>query len=108
VGTLTRGHHHPILGMKLSWSGLRVVRKAVRSPWSDPPANSLEPRRLTNRVAVEAKRILLRYGAPIAVLDLVDDRTRIEMARAISKTPLAEREETLRALLTRGGYLTEP
>jgi hypothetical protein len=32
-------------------------------------------------VAVDAKRILLRYGAPINVLDAVSETERIELAR---------------------------
>jgi hypothetical protein len=56
-------------------------------------------------VAIDAKRILLRYGAPISVLDKVSERHRIEFARAISRTTLAEREPRLRELLTEHGYL---
>ena len=47
-------------------------------------------------VAIDAKRILLRYGAPIA-----------ELARAIARTPLAEREKELRRLLDEGGFTAE-
>jgi len=43
-------------------------------------------------VAVDAKRILLRYGAPITVLDDVPDDKRIEFARAVSRTALPERD----------------
>ena len=43
-------------------------------------------------VAVDAKRILLRYGAPINVLDDVSEVERIELARLIAKTHLPERE----------------
>ena len=62
---------------------------------------------MSNSVAVDAKRILLRYGAPIAVLDKVSEADRIEFARAISRTTLAERESRLRELLTERGYLNE-
>ncbi len=58
-------------------------------------------------VAVDAKRILLRYGAPISVLDKVSDDERIEFARTIAKTTLAERERRLRNLLVERGYITE-
>lgn len=58
-------------------------------------------------VAIDAKRILLRYGAPIAVLDRVPDVQRIELARAIARTPLAEREKELRRLLDEGGFTAE-
>jgi len=62
---------------------------------------------LTDSVAVDAKRILLRYGAPIAILDKVSESHRIEFAREIAKTMLPERERRLRALLAEYGY-TEP
>lgn len=60
---------------------------------------------MTDPVAVDAKRILLRYGAPIAVLDKVSTAHRIEFAREIAKTVLPEREDRLRELLIEGGYL---
>ena len=60
---------------------------------------------MNDSVAVDAKRILLRYGAPIAILDKVSEVHRIEFAREISKTGLPERERRLRALLTEHGYI---
>ena len=57
-------------------------------------------------VAVDAKRILLRYGAPINILDEVPDEDRIALAREITKTDLVKREKILTKLLTEGGYLT--
>jgi endonuclease V-like protein UPF0215 family len=54
---------------------------------------------LTDAVAIDAKRILLRYGAPIAVLDKVSQAHRIEFAREIAKTTLPDRESRLRELL---------
>jgi hypothetical protein len=60
---------------------------------------------VNDSVAVDAKRILLRYGAPIAILDKVSEKHRIEFAREISKTNLPEREKRLRALLTAAGYI---
>ena len=60
---------------------------------------------MNDSVAVDAKRILLRYGAPIAVLDKVQEQHRIEFAREVSKTPLAGREPRLRALLIEHGYI---
>lgn len=60
---------------------------------------------MADKVAVDAKRILLRYGAPITVLDDVPEDARIDLARTIACTPLAEREARLRELLTEGGYL---
>ena len=59
---------------------------------------------LSDSVAVDAKRILLRYGAPINVLDEVSDDDRITLARAIAKTALADREARLKELLAEGGY----
>jgi hypothetical protein len=59
---------------------------------------------LSDSVAVDAKRILLRYGAPIDVLDEVSDEERIVLARAITKTNLAEREGRLKELLAERGH----
>jgi hypothetical protein len=60
--------------------------------------------KVNDNVAVDAKRILLRYGAPIAILDKVTEVHRIEFAREIAKTTLADREPRLRELLTEQGY----
>jgi bifunctional DNase/RNase len=60
---------------------------------------------VTDSVAVDAKRILLRYGAPIAILDRVTEQHRIEFAREISKTSLPDREVRLRGLLAEHGYI---
>ncbi len=60
---------------------------------------------MNDSVAVDAKRILLRYGAPIAILDAVSEAHRIEFAREIAKTALPEREARLRELLTEKGYI---
>lgn len=62
-------------------------------------------KKASDSVAVDAKRILLRYGAPIAVLDKVKDPHRIEFAREIAKTNLPEREPRLKALLIEHGYI---
>ena len=59
---------------------------------------------MSDSVVVDAKRILLRYGAPINILDNVSDEDRIVLARAIAKTNLAEREVRLKELLAEGGY----
>ena len=56
-------------------------------------------------VAIDAKRILLRYGAPIAVLDSVPDAKRIEFARIIARTTLADREKELKRLLKEQGFM---
>jgi bifunctional DNase/RNase len=60
---------------------------------------------VSDSVAVDAKRILLRYGAPIAILDKVSEAHRIEFAREISKTSLQSREGRLRELLVEKGYV---
>lgn len=60
---------------------------------------------MTDTVAIDAKRILLRYGAPISVLDRVTQEHRIDFARAVTRTVLAEREARLRELLKEHGYL---
>jgi hypothetical protein len=68
-------------------------------------ASRATKQKLPDPVAVDAKRILLRYGAPIAILDKVTEVHRIEFAREITKTGLAEREPRLRALLEEKGYV---
>ena len=60
---------------------------------------------MNDSVAVDAKRILLRYGAPIRVLDKVSEDDRIRFARLIARTALPEREARLRELLQEGGYV---
>ena len=62
---------------------------------------------MSDSVAVDAKRILLRYGAPISVLDKVTEADRIEFARAIARTTLADREPRLKQLLVERGYIDE-
>ena len=64
--------------------------------------------RLEDSVAIDAKRILLRYGTPILVLDKVPSEERITLARQIARTPLTERETRLRELLAEAGHLQEP
>ncbi|MFQ5538488.1 MAG: hypothetical protein ACE5GJ_13675 [Gemmatimonadota bacterium] len=63
---------------------------------------------MTDSVAVDAKRILLRYGAPIVVLDKVTEEHRIEFAREIARTALPDREAKLRELLEEHGYVEKP
>jgi len=62
---------------------------------------------VNDSVAVDAKRILLRYGAPIAILDSVSEDERIRLARLVARAALPEREKMLRALLAEGGYVAE-
>jgi hypothetical protein len=58
-------------------------------------------------VVVDAKRILLRYGVPVAVLDRIDDTERVELARLVSRTPVPDRGDRLEELLVERGYLEE-
>jgi len=62
---------------------------------------------VNDSVAVDAKRILLRYGAPIAILDKVTEDHRIEFAREIAKTTLPERQARLRELLIENEYIVD-
>jgi hypothetical protein len=62
---------------------------------------------VNDSVAVDAKRILLRYGAPISILDRVTEEDRIRFARMIARTTLPEREDRLRELLEKGGYVED-
>jgi hypothetical protein len=56
-------------------------------------------------VVVDAKRILLRYGVPIATLDDIGEPDRIKFARAVSRTPVPQRGKRLTELLVENGYL---
>ena len=60
---------------------------------------------MSDSVAVDAKRILLRYGTPISVLDNISEEERIGLARKIARTTLPEREERLRELLKEAGHM---
>lgn len=62
---------------------------------------------MSDSVTVDAKRILLRYGAPIDILDRVSDEDRIKFARIIAKTNLPDRENLLKDLLAEAGYSGE-
>ena len=66
---------------------------------------TVEPRPLNDSVAIDAKRILLRYGAPISVLDAVSQAHRIDFAREVAKTALPERQVRLRELLIENAYI---
>ena len=54
---------------------------------------------MDDSVARDAKRLLLRYGAPIAVVDKLSDEQRIVYARTIIRTAVPERPAHLRELL---------
>lgn len=83
------GRQSPPRGVSFVWYAIHPARRPL----------------LTDQVAVDAKRILLRYGTPITVLDRVGDEERIKLARLITKTPLAEREPRLQELLQEAGHL---
>ena len=59
---------------------------------------------MDDAVAKDAKRLLLRYGAPIAVVEKLSDEDRITYARSIIKTELSERGKKVKQLLTDAGY----
>jgi hypothetical protein len=61
--------------------------------------------KLSDSVAVDAKRILLRYGVPIRILDDIDEKARIALAREISRTPVPDRGERLLNLLVEHEFL---
>ena len=54
---------------------------------------------MDDSVAKDAKRLLLRYGAPISVVDQLSDDERISYARSILKTAVPKRPAHLRELL---------
>ncbi|TVP78197.1 MAG: hypothetical protein EA352_02505 [Gemmatimonadales bacterium] len=56
-------------------------------------------------VAVDAKRILLRYGVPVAILGDIGEADRIELAREVSRTAVPDRGDRLKELLVEKGYL---
>jgi hypothetical protein len=60
---------------------------------------------MDDSVAKDAKRLLLRYGAPIAVVDELSEDERISYARNIIRTAVPERPAHLRSLLSEGGHL---
>jgi hypothetical protein len=79
----------------------------VASPLGGFDVKAMEGGFVNDSVAVDAKRILLRYGAPIGVLDKVSEDDRIVFARLIARTNLPEREIRLRELLKEKGYIEE-
>jgi hypothetical protein len=61
---------------------------------------------MDDSVAKDAKRLLLRYGAPISVVDRLSDDERITYARSIIRTAVAERPALLRGLLAGDGRMS--
>ena len=60
---------------------------------------------MDDSVARDAKRLLLRYGAPIAVVDKLSDDERISYARVIIRTAVPKRPGHLRELLRDDGRM---
>ena len=60
---------------------------------------------MDDAVATDAKRLLLRYGAPIAVVDKLTDEERIRYARSMIRTAVPDRPEFLRSLLAGDGRM---
>ncbi|CAN5694030.1 hypothetical protein BH23GEM10_BH23GEM10_14230 [soil metagenome] len=61
---------------------------------------------MDDSVAKDAKRLLLRYGAPISVVDRLSDDERITYARSIVRTAVPDRPAQLRELLSEDGRMT--
>ncbi len=110
----TVGHQTDVYRYSLSyyhWPTLRTPDAASRTCSSGaaqvpPERHHLDPGdEVSDSVSVDAKRILLRYGAPINVLDDVSEPDRVELARTISRTTLADRETVLWGLLRERGFL---
>jgi hypothetical protein len=57
-----------------------------------------------DEVAKDAKRLLLRYGAPIAIVDQLSDDDRITYARSVVRTSLGDRPAKVKELLSEGGW----
>ncbi len=53
-------------------------------------------------VARDAKRLLLRYGAPIAVVEELSDDDRISYARSLIRNAPMERQTKLKQMLREG------
>jgi hypothetical protein len=60
-----------------------------------------------DEVAKDAKRLLLRYGAPISIVSQLSDDDRISYARSVVRTSLNERSKKVKELLSEGGWLTK-
>ncbi|HET9984560.1 MAG TPA: hypothetical protein VFQ38_13270 [Longimicrobiales bacterium] len=57
---------------------------------------------MDDSVARDAKRLLLRYGAPIAVVDRLSDDERISFARTILRATPGDRPGKLKEMLREG------
>jgi hypothetical protein len=61
---------------------------------------------MDDSVAKDAKRLLLRYGAPISVVEQLSDDERITYARNIIRIAVPDRPAHLRGLLSDDGRLS--
>jgi hypothetical protein len=59
---------------------------------------------MDDSVARDAKRWLLRYGAPIAVVEQLPEAEQISIVRSLIRTALNDRPARLRELLEAGGW----
>jgi hypothetical protein len=55
---------------------------------------------MDDSVARDAKRLLLRYGAPISRVDELSEDERIDYARSIIRSAVSDRPAKLRQLLS--------
>lgn len=60
-----------------------------------------------DEVAKDAKRLLLRYGAPIAVVNKLPENDRISYARSVVRTTLSDRQAKVKELLAEGGWIKQ-
>ncbi len=60
---------------------------------------------MDDSVAKDAKRLLLRYGGPIAVVDQLSEDERISYARNIIRISVPERPKHLRELFYEDGKM---
>jgi hypothetical protein len=61
---------------------------------------------MDDSVARDAKRLLLRYGAPISVVDQLNDDERILYARSIVRLAVPDRPAHLKEMLSGDGRMT--
>lgn len=60
---------------------------------------------MDDNVVRDAKRLLLRYGAPISVVEQLSDDDRVTYARSMLRSSLSNRQTRLKELLAEGGWL---
>lgn len=58
---------------------------------------------MDDSVAKDAKRLLLRYGAPISLVDQLTDDERIAYARVLIRTAVPDRPQHLREMFAGDG-----